>query len=82
MTSTDTTFDQRARRPVTRVEITDSLGAAFAAGPAGGADLAGIAQASGARTELVTVLRDLPEQARYARLRELWEDLPDIPLGA
>ncbi|ROO63128.1 hypothetical protein EDC02_5145 [Micromonospora sp. Llam0] len=82
MTLTETTSNQRSHRPVTRVEIADFLDTAFDAGPVGGTDLARVAQASGARAELVTLLAELPEQNRYARLRQLWEDLPDVPLGA
>lgn len=66
--------------PVTRVEILDLLDATFAAGPANRTTLIGVARTQGARAELIDLLERLPER-QYAHQRQLWTDLPDIPVG-
>lgn len=64
---------------VTRIEIAEAVGVAFAGG---GADRAQILAAAGAegRPELVKLLESLPDR-RYGRLNQLWEELEDVPVG-
>lgn len=69
-----------ATAPVTRVEIADHLEAAFDGGPVGRQDLVDAAVTSAARTAVVEVLAGLPERP-YSQLRQLWEDLPEVPIG-
>lgn len=64
---------------VTRAEIADHLAALFANGALGKHDLL-IATAS-ARPEVQAVLQQLPDR-RYTELRQVWEDLPGLPVGA
>jgi hypothetical protein len=66
--------------PVTRVEIADHLETAFDAGPVGREELVAAAVASTARTAVVEVLAGLPERP-YSQLRQLWEDLSEVPIG-
>lgn len=69
-----------APAPVTRVEILDLLDSTFAAGPANRTTLIGVARTQGARAELIDLLEHLPDR-QYAHQRQLWTDLPDIPVG-
>lgn len=64
---------------VTRIEIAEAVGGAFAGG---GADRAQILAAAGTETrpEVVEVLESLPNR-RYGRLNQLWEELEDVPVG-
>lgn len=64
---------------VTRIEIAEAVGVAFAKG---GADRAQIlaAAATGTRPDVVQVLESLPDR-RYGRLNQLWEELEDVPVG-
>lgn len=64
---------------VTRIEIAEAVGGAFAEG---GADRAQILAAAGAesRPEVIQVLESLPNR-RYGRLNQLWEELEDVPVG-
>lgn len=66
---------------VTRAEVIDHIHAAFAAGPAGRGDLLAAAVVSHARPEIITQLQRLPNKS-YASPRDLWYDLPDVPLEA
>ncbi|MHB1431471.1 MAG: DUF2795 domain-containing protein [Streptosporangiaceae bacterium] len=66
-------------RPVTRKEIARHTADAFDYPPATSSDLIEAAAASGARPEVVAVLRHLPGSA-YSHLREVWADLPGVPL--
>jgi hypothetical protein len=66
--------------PVTRVEILDVLDDAFISGPTTRHQLVGVARAQGARTELVSLLEDLPDR-QYTHQRQLWVDLPHVPVG-
>lgn len=66
--------------PVTRIEIADAVDAVFSAGPATRTDLLAAATAGGARDGLVSVLSRLPDR-QYLQLRQLWEDIPDVPIG-
>lgn len=64
---------------VTRVEIADTLDSAFDNGSAGRGELIEIARASGARPEVLAALTELPDN-HYGHLRQLWVDLPHIPV--
>ncbi|BCJ27480.1 DUF2795 domain-containing protein [Actinocatenispora sera] len=65
---------------VTRIEIADHVESAFAAGAATRADLLTAARSTGARPALLAVLGDLPDRP-YAELRQLWTDLPEVPIA-
>ncbi|BCJ38413.1 hypothetical protein Athai_59160 [Actinocatenispora thailandica] len=65
---------------VTRIEIADHVESAFATGAASRDDLLGAARTAGARPALLAVLGDLPDRP-YAELRQLWTDLPEIPIA-
>lgn len=64
---------------VTRIEIADSLDAAFSTGTASGADLVEYAADHGARPPVLQVLSRL-HRSDYHELRELWGELHDIPI--
>jgi hypothetical protein len=66
--------------PVTRIEIADHLETAFDGGPVGPRQLVAVAVAGDARTAVVEVLAGLPER-QYGQLRQLWEDLSEVPIG-
>src|SRR6266536_955134 len=67
-------------RPVTPTELADHIHAAFAAGPATRADLLAAAVATSARPRTIELLHRLPDKT-YASIRELWYDLPDVPVS-
>lgn len=64
---------------VTRTEIADHLAALFANGALTKHDL--LIGAATARAEVREVLRQLPDR-RYTELRQIWEDLPRLPVGS
>ncbi|MEU9280378.1 hypothetical protein [Streptomyces sp. NPDC048341] len=63
----------------TRVEIADQLAGLFANGAVSKHDM--LIAAAGARPEVLEVLSVLPDR-RYTELRQVWEDLPRVPVGA
>ncbi|MEV8312161.1 hypothetical protein AB0P36_33875 [Streptomyces flavidovirens] len=63
---------------VTRTEIADHLGKLFANGAVNKHDL--LIAAVGARPEVREVLAELPDR-HYTELRQVWEDLPLVPVG-
>ncbi|MQA95856.1 MAG: DUF2795 domain-containing protein [Streptosporangiales bacterium] len=63
---------------VTRSEILDHIESAFGDGAALRADILSAAEESGARSEVMAVLRRLPD--RRLALRQLWVELPGIPV--
>lgn len=65
---------------VTRVEIVEEVGGAFAAGK--GADRSEILAAAAAhvRPEIIELLGTLPDR-RFARANDLWEELHHVPVG-
>ncbi|WP_236238762.1 hypothetical protein [Streptomyces sp. CC228A] len=63
---------------VTRTEIAEHLAAVFANGALSRSDL--LIAAAGARPEVRRVLEGLPDR-RYTELRQVWEDLPTVPVG-
>lgn len=64
---------------VTRREIADHLSPLFANGGVSRHDL--LIGAADARPEVRKVLEQLPPDRRYTELRQVWEDLPAIPVG-
>jgi hypothetical protein len=64
---------------VTRLEITEAVREAFGDAGASRDEILDAARST-SRSELVTVLEDLPVR-HYMRLNQLWEELHDIPLG-
>lgn len=65
--------------PVTRLEVVDHLGAAFAKASASKAEVLAEAERAGARTEVIRLLQTLPER-RFTRMNELWTELQDVPI--
>lgn len=64
---------------VTRVEVIDHIGAAFASGPLTRSDLLTAAQSVGARPAVIELLGQLPDR-KFARPHELWNDLSFVPI--
>ena len=68
------------RAPVTRTEVVEHVGGAFAGGPVTTSDLVTEALATGARPKLLALLRRLPERT-IAGPHDLWVgDLAEIPV--
>lgn len=65
---------------VTRVELVDHIETAFTAGPVTRSELVAAATASHARPEVIEVLGRLSDTP-YRTVRDLWGDLPDLPVG-
>ncbi|BCB84783.1 DUF2795 domain-containing protein [Phytohabitans suffuscus] len=66
---------------ITRTELLTHVEAAFADGPASRDRLLAYAVGSHARPEVVAVLERLPDKP-YSTIRDLWYDLPDVPVTA
>jgi hypothetical protein len=64
---------------VTRVEVIDHIGEAFAGGPLTRTDLLDAARRVGARPAVVELLGRLPDR-KFSRPHELWNDLRDVPI--
>lgn len=64
---------------VTRVEVIDHIGEAFAVGPLTRSQLLVEAQRVGARPAVLDLLGQLPDR-RFSRPHELWNDLRDVPI--
>jgi len=67
---------------VSRVQIAESVRAAFGNGPVSREDLLQAAEAKGATTEVLDALRCLPEGKRFNAIRDLWTDLHRVPVEA
>jgi hypothetical protein len=65
----------------TRSEIVGHVGDAFTGGGVEPAELVAAAQRSGAPAPVVDALRRLPAR-RYRHVRDLWAEMPDVPVGA
>jgi hypothetical protein len=65
---------------ITRTELANHIEAAFATAPATRTDLLAAAVASSARPHAIDLLHQLPDKT-YANIRELWYDLPDVPVN-
>jgi len=66
--------------PVTRVELLDHIEAAFADGSARRDDLLQTAIETHARSEVLEMLRRLPD-SEFRQPRDLWQELVDVPIG-
>jgi hypothetical protein len=64
---------------VTRVEVVDHIGEAFASGPLTRSDLVIAAQRVGARPAVIELLGTLPDR-RFSRPHEIWNDLGHVPI--
>ena len=67
--------------PVSRFDITEFVGDAFADGPIGAATLVRVAQDRGARPAVLNTLRRLPHRS-FERLDDLFDALPGLPVDA
>jgi hypothetical protein len=66
--------------PTTRTELANHIRAAFTTGPATRSDLLAAAVATNARPQTIDTLRRLPDKT-YTSIRDLWPDLPDVPIN-
>ncbi|MBM0202409.1 MULTISPECIES: DUF2795 domain-containing protein [Micromonospora] len=66
---------------VTRIELLDHVRTAFDDGPASRNALLAAAAASNARPEVIALLNRLPERD-FRQVRDLWEEMADVPVGA
>ncbi|GLI03954.1 hypothetical protein Pa4123_92350 [Phytohabitans aurantiacus] len=66
---------------VTRIELANHIEAAFAHGPSTRDSLLAYAVGSHARPEIITTLENLPDKP-YGSIRDLWYDLPDVPVNS
>lgn len=73
------TFPSSTSHVVTRVEVVDHIGHAFARGPLSRSDLVATAQQVGARPAVVELLGTLPDR-KFSRPHELWNDLAHVPI--
>jgi hypothetical protein len=67
-------------RVVTRMEIIDALGTAFGRNGATRQDILAAATQEKCRGEVLTTLQRIPERT-YGHVRDLWDHLPDVPIG-
>lgn len=65
---------------VTRVDIAEHLSPLFARGPVDRAAMLAAVAGAGARPEIADLLGRLPERS-YTSLRQVWEHLPEVPVG-
>lgn len=72
-------FPSSSTNVVTRVEVVDHIGEAFASGPLSRSDLMATAQRVGARPAVVELLGTLPDR-KFSRPHELWNDLAHVPI--
>lgn len=63
-----------------RLEIADAITQAFRGEAMSREELVQAAKDAHASTEVLLALSCLREDKRYAQLRELWPDLPDLPI--
>lgn len=67
---------------VTRLEIADTVRDAFTSGPATRGEIVALANERGAREDIVVLLEQLPSERRFGHLRDIWDHIPDVPMGA
>lgn len=65
--------------PVTRREVADAVGSAFGMAHVPRDAIVDAARSAGARSEVVRILEALPARS-YNELRQLWADLPEMPV--
>lgn len=68
-------------RSVTRTEVLNAVRAGFDGTGATKAALLAAAEDAQARPETLEILRRLPENAELRHARELWAQLPDLPIS-
>jgi hypothetical protein len=66
---------------VTRIELLDHIGTAFDGGPANRDALLAAAVSSNARPDVIALLHRLPDRD-FRQVRDLWEEMADVPVGA
>lgn len=66
-------------RDVTRIEVAEAIGEAFEGKPISREELIEQAQRRKVADPLIGLLRSLPNR-RYRHVRDLWEDLPEVPI--
>ncbi|MCR3719539.1 MULTISPECIES: DUF2795 domain-containing protein [Prauserella salsuginis group] len=66
--------------PVTRIEIIDAVEEAFDGTPPSKQQLITAASQHHSRDAVLKVLDALPER-QFRHVRDLWDHLPDVPLG-
>lgn len=81
-----TAMDERPlerARPVSRAEVAGYIRPAFDDGPASVEELRATALEQGARAEVIAVLDELRDtRRRFMELRNVWIELPDLPVEA
>lgn len=65
---------------VSRMELVQHIEIAFTAGPVTPTGLLNAATVSAARPAVLAVIERLPNRT-YGTLRDLWYELPDLPVG-
>jgi hypothetical protein len=65
---------------VTRVEIIDAVGTVFGRSGATKQEIIAAASQKEGRDDLLAALQRLPERS-FSHVRDLWDHLPDIPIG-
>jgi hypothetical protein len=65
----------------TRTEIVEHVEDAFGAGGADRAELVAAAERNAAPQRVLDLLRRLPDR-RYRHVRDLWAEVPEVPVGA
>jgi hypothetical protein len=63
-----------------RMEIADAIGDRFTGASRTRDELVELAREEHASTEVLLALSSLQQDKRYAGLRDLWPDLPDLPV--
>jgi hypothetical protein len=70
---------QMSDKPLTRLEVAEAVGHAFRMGAVRRDALVETAERGGARAEVAAALRTLPGR-EFTDLRQLWSDLPEMPV--
>jgi hypothetical protein len=65
---------------VSRMELAQHIETAFARGPVTQTGLLDAATVSAARSAVLAVIERLPNRT-YGSIRDLWYELPDLPIG-
>lgn len=75
-----TTPTQTTPTPVTRTEVAAAVRAVFDSGSGTREDMLDAALQAKARSEVVQAISKLPPFKTYGHLRQIWPDLPDMPV--
>lgn len=65
-----------------RSEIADAIGAAFTGGALTREEMIEAGRAAAASEEVLLALASLPKDKRFGSVRDLWPDLPELPVEA